>query len=502
MTKFADIHCHSGLHPFAYKIAGKKRNNNVWDYDPPKDRQRDSKYPEYTQADFTSMAKGGVKLIYVSIYPIEQGWFDPAIIKTGFLADMAAKIISRVPVKFINMVQSDDYKYFDFFTKEYDYLLDGSGKLHDVKDEDKNSVEKYKYVMLKPGDDINAILQDDHTIGVIVTAEGAQSFISGNEKNIENSSFKLDETIKNIEDVKKWDCPPFFISMSHHFYNGLCGHTRSLPAPASVLLKQTIGLNEPINAKGKKVIDCLLALNEFEGNGPRILIDTKHMSVAARQEYYAKVREFNDGKADPDKIPIVVSHTAYADNKSMTAAIEWPDTEENKYKASGRFNNWSINLSDDEIMEVFNSNGIMGLNFDERILAGFDTLDDYQEAYTKRDIKRNSDEVRDFWAQQMLENILGIVDVVKNSVQAGPNLAGKAKIWDMIAIGTDFDGMINPEDAYITAEEFGAFREKILKLLSKEKLKDWLLGLSPDQVVDKIMYENAFNFAKMYYLNP
>ncbi len=494
MTKFADIHCHSGVHPFAYKIAGKKRNNNVWDYDPPKDRQRDSKYPEYSQADFTSLAKGGVKLIYVSIYPIEQGWFDANIIGERLVTDIAAKIISRVPVRFINMVQEDTHQYFDFFAKEYHFLHEEDGRIHEVDGKD------FKYVILKPGDDIDAVLEEENTIGVIISVEGAQSFISGNEKNIENGSFNFEQTIHNIEAVKKWNHPPFFVSMSHHFYNGFCGHTRSLPSPASLLLKQVVGLNEPINENGRKIIDCFLGLNDYEGNGQRILIDTKHMSVSARQEYYAKIREYNLDKDDSDKIPIVVSHTAYSGHPSMAAAIAWPDTDDKKYKASGDFNNWSINLSDDEIIEVFNSNGIMGLNFDERILSGYETLDDYQEAFTKKNIKRNSKEVRVFWAQQMLDNTLGIVKAVVNS-----NLVAeedKVKIWNMLAIGTDFDGMINPEDAFITAEEFVDFRSVVEEILPKQDDIDHLLqGLSIEQALDKIMYDNAFNFAKDYYMN-
>ncbi|NQT76925.1 MAG: hypothetical protein HQ565_04365 [Bacteroidetes bacterium] len=493
MTKFADIHCHSGLHPFAYKIAGKKRNNNVWDYDPPKARQRKSKYPEYSQADFTSLAKGGVKLIYISIYPIEQGWFNPKFLKEGLISDMAARIVSKVPVKFVNMVQSDDYNYFDFFHKEYHFLNEEDGRTHTVDGKD------YKYVILKPTDDIDSILQEENTIGVIMSVEGAQTFIPGNAADIENGTFDFEQTIRNIEAVKTWDHPPFFLSLSHHFYNGFCGHTRSLPAKASKLLDQTIGLNEPINEKGRKLIDCFLGIGDYEGNGQRILIDTKHMSVSARQEYYAKIRQFNEAKDDPDKIPIVVSHTGYSGHPSMTVAISRPDTDDEKYNDSDNFNNWSINLSDDEIIEVFNSNGIIGLNFDERILSGKHTLDDYHSMFTKKDIKNRTLELRKFWAQQMIENILGIVKVVVNSDLVQD--AEKVSIWNMLAIGTDFDGMINPEDGFITAEEFTDFRTLVLELLPQQTGIDQLLqGLSVEQVVDKFMYENAYNFAKAYYV--
>ena len=492
MPHFADIHCHSGLHPFAYKIAGRKKNNNVWDYDPPKPRQRQSKYPEYSQADFTSLAKGGVKLIYVSIYPIEQGWFSPNFLKEGFISDMAARIVSKVPVKFVNIVQADSYNYFDSFHKEYHFLNEEDGKSHEIEG------RAYRYVILKPSDNFDDILAQDNTIGVITSVEGAQTFVSGNATHIENGTFNIEQVIRNIEAVKTWDHPPFFLSLSHHFYNGFCGHSRSLPAQASKLLDQSIGLNEPINDHGRRVIDCFLGINDFEGNGQRIYIDTKHMSVAARQEYYAKLRVYNQGKPDHEKIPVVVSHTGYSGHKSMTSAIARPDTDDSKYDDSENFNNWSINLCDDEILEVFLSNGIIGLNFDERILSGRQTLAEYESSFTKKDIKEKSPKLRRFWTQQMLEHILGIVKVVADE-ESIPE-AEKVKIWNMLAIGTDFDGMINPEDGFITSEEFADFKTLALELLPQQNDIDRLLmGLSVDEVLEKFTYTNAVDFARMYY---
>ncbi len=494
MTKFADIHCHPGMHPFAFDYAGKKQNENVWDYDPPKPKQRDSQFPEFTQSDFRSMVKGGVKLAIASIYPIEQGWFLPRGLGDGVLTDFLAKMISKLPVKFVNDAQDDSYRYFDFFFKEYHFLNEEDGKAHRVG----NKI--HRYMILKPGDDIDAILDREDTVGVVLSVEGAQSFIPGNAKTINSASFDFDQVIRNIEAVKAWDHPPFFVSMSHHFYNGFCGHARSFPGIASKLLDQKVGLNEPINSRGRKVIDCFLGLNEFAGNGQRILIDTKHMSVSARKEYYAKIRAFNEGKADADKIPVVISHTAYSGHPTLDDAIVRPDTDDDKYDASETFNNWSINLCDDEILEVFHSNGLMGLNFDERILSGKKVMEDYENRFSKKDIHNRTEEVRLFWAQQMLNNLLAIVKVVVNSGQVA---AGeKVKIWNMLSLGTDFDGMINAEDGYLTAEEFPDLRSMLEQIMPQQaNIGHLLQGLSVEEALDKIMYENAYHFTKTYYMN-
>jgi hypothetical protein len=222
------------------------------------------------------------------------------------------------------------------------------------------------------------------------------------------------------------------------------------------------------------------------------------MSVAAREEYYQKVREYNQDKADPDKIPIVVSHTAYSGYATMAEAIIRPDTDEDKYADSEIFNNWSINLCDDEILEIFNSNGIIGLNFDERILSGQRVMDEYESRFSKKDIRDKDPEVRRFWAQQMLNNILGIVKAVIYSSSIPPGQ--KVRIWNMLSIGTDFDGMINPEDGFVTSEEFGDLYDYLKEIMPMQPdIGHLLQGLSVEEVLDKIAYENAVNFARMYY---
>lgn len=492
MKYYADIHCHPSLHPYAFKVSGKNRNNNVWDYDPPKPRQRDSKYPEFSQCDFTTLSKANVKLIYASLYPIEQGWFKAKFINEGPITDIAAKIIARVPIKYINRVQRDDFNYFSALQEEYQFLQNENEKSHIIDD------KQWKYKLLRNNEDLKQIMRQENTIGVINTIEGLQSLVSGNESSINTATIDYNQSIRNIEAIKKWNYPPFFITMAHHFYNGYCGHTRSLPKIASALLDQSVGLNDPINKKGIEIIDCLLGINEFQGNGRRILIDTKHMSVASRMQYYSIIKAFNSGKANDEKIPIIASHSGYSGHSSMSVSIIWPDTDNSKYLSSDIFNNWSINLCNDEIVEIFKSRGIIGLNFDQRILSGLDIIEDYYDEFKNRDIKRNDIRVKEFWCTQMLNNILAIVKAIYSSDEI--NTSEKARAWDMIALGTDFDGMINPVDAFVTAGDFNDLEDEIIKLLPKQKNIEVLrMGLDFEQITRKIMFDNALGFAMNYF---
>jgi hypothetical protein len=120
----------------------------------------------------------GVKLIYVSLYPIEQGWFNARFIKEGIITDSIAKIIARVPVKYINRVQSDDFNCFSALQDEYQLLKSENGSLHKLND------QQWRYKLLRNNDDLVQVLQEENTIGVINTIEGMQSLVSGNENSI------------------------------------------------------------------------------------------------------------------------------------------------------------------------------------------------------------------------------------------------------------------------------------------------------------------------------
>ncbi|HSG68639.1 MAG TPA: hypothetical protein VK994_08030, partial [Bacteroidales bacterium] len=118
--------------------------------------------------------------------------------------------------------------------------------------------------------------------------------------------------------------------------------------------------------------------------------------------------------------------------------------------------------------------------------------------FNKKEIKERPPALRKFWTQQMLEHILGIVKVVVDDDSIAQE--EKVKIWNMLSIGTDFDGMINPEDGFITAEEFADFREMALELLPQQNDVDrLLLGLSAEEAIDKFTFDNAVSFARMYY---
>jgi len=320
---------------------------------------------------------------------------------------------------------------------------------------------------------------------------------------IEDCKEKLWKTLEDhITTLKSWN--PLFITLNHHFWNQLSGHSMTIPSALKIPVlysggitkemrkNQVLGMNRGFTELGKKVVKKLL---DNKDGKRRILIDTKHMSITSRIWYYTYLgyieadEQFTD-EVRNDSIPIISSHSAVNGYKTMKESKEGNDgtppliayaesgkkykkkimkeskegnddttykayaVADNKYKIGKKYNKWDMNLSDEEIKIIYKSKGLIGINFDQRVSGG------------KNDGKNK--------INRIVNNILHI----KNVAESIPN----CDCWSCITIGTDFDGSINPINDFRTAEDF-ANLEKALK----ENFKD-------DDVVDRIMYRNAMKF--------
>ena len=132
-------------------------------------------------------------------------------------------------------------------------------------------------------------------------------------------------------------------------------------------------------------------------------------------------------------------------------------------------------------MAIFESGGIIGLNFDQRILA-----------VPPKDKKQNHPDnydIRFFW-----ENLKGMMKVI-----AGSDHPEKEKLLDLFALGTDFDGYIDPLDSYATVLDFEKLERDLReKITSDPESSGLLYGMDPGTFVDKVCYGNAYDFARKF----
>jgi len=537
----ADIHCHPTVIPYI-------RNKSIWFYKPPTRCQRrkgryiwDNIARPYTQSDFVSLYKGGVRVVFASLYPIEwcfmtvtrkpvldKGFFRAIweiivcifrwIIQILGMYTFVGRIISTYPARRIREILKYDREYFDELCEEYK-MLSGDAVIP-------KKIAKKKKVSIPEGTRINIVgdyteieknLKSVNIISVILSAEGAQVLGSGqkntldglpdselNDLNNPRTKALFEKLKTNISKLKKWGPSgeegthtPFFIDFNHHFWNQLSGHAMSQADGGHVMFDQRRGLNTPFNELGKKIVRELLV----SANGRRILLGSKHMSIDTRKWYYERIAAHNKGKSDEKKLPVIASHVATNGIGTMDASRNTNDPNEmdKRYDESDSlFNIWDINLTREEILEVQRSNGIIGLILDQRVLGGKMVNDFLNKMPCK--VKNNKELFRWLWAKPVLDNLLYVARIVKE----GGDLKGGKTIWDNICLGVDFDGRINPIDSYCTAEDLPVLKDVLIKRMEDLQKKGSEPLLEAEDVVkiaDAIFFTNVQRFLKTYF-NP
>jgi microsomal dipeptidase-like Zn-dependent dipeptidase len=274
--------------------------------------------------------------------------------------------------------------------------------------------------------------------------------------------------------VKSWDHVPFFVTFSHHFNNFLCGHAKSLTGVVGGVTDQSVGLGDGFTQLGIDVLK--LALDRTQGK--RIYIDVKHMSAKGREEYYKML----DTDFAGDDIPIIVSHGAANGLRSSKERVV--DGKSTGFKLLPE----DINFYDDEIVRLAKSGGIFGLQLDERRVANAQTLKS-----TKHSVFMNK--IRHYRAELLWNQIQHIAELLdRHDMYA----------WDCMALGTDFEGVINPLNGYLTAETLVHLEEYVERWAydymngAGKQLKPYNC-ITPSEIVNRIFHSNGLAFIKRYF---
>ncbi len=492
MKKFADLHIHPFLRPLAEEYTNPaSKEADLWYQDLPKPKERDDFRPKYTASDFTSLAQGNVKIAFVAHYSIEQQWFDS--VSTGVIIDLLTMYATGYKKKYIDYVQSPEYNYFKQFMTERKLLEKAINNPKTLKIN--GQIKQITAKIPQNIDELQQFLSEDNTLIIIPTIEGVSSIFKGNK----NVAYNIDiqELKQTIRFLKNSPHTPFFITFSHHFYNGLAGHSVSIfsynkiiDKLEDILFQQREGTTLELTPEGQDIVKYLLSIGEYKNSGKRILIDIKHMNVRSREKFYQIVLQHNDENPD-DKIPIIASHVAYSGQRTFAQLQKIAEKDVDMFLASkGDLDEADINLCDDDVVKIFASEGIIGINLDERILANKKICDQAKE------YKNNLPEMRLFWAKQIVKNITGMGKAIVET----PYLTNKSRLWDTFAIGSDFDGFINPVDGFITEMEMDELQDFLAQALALDDFfKKHSFGLTAAQVANKIMFENARNFLLKHY---
>ncbi|TRW99864.1 hypothetical protein [Flavobacterium gawalongense] len=173
--KFADLHCHPTLktygHSFEDSSYGLKRRNIWYQQENSFVRKLISNYlglTKFSQADFTTLKNGNVKIVTASLYPFEKGFFINSL-GGGFVSAFLANIITGISYYRIRNIQQH-INYFEDLEKEYYFLLES---IHQNN--------KMGLFFPKKSEDFKLISHANKT-AVILAIEGAHVFNSGLKK--------------------------------------------------------------------------------------------------------------------------------------------------------------------------------------------------------------------------------------------------------------------------------------------------------------------------------
>lgn len=373
-NNYVDLHCHPALKPFGKSFNTKNPGKNhphrssrssIWKYDPPSLGDKLLNYvinlTKYSQSNFTSMAKGDVRVVCVSLYPMEKGFFVNSI-KSDFLRDLLGNFATGVGKKRVDAVQALT-NYFHDLEMEYDFYRQLDGTVIQLPE------GQYNYQLVHNYLEIEKILAQDQksprTIAVVFTIEGLHVLNSDLTRPPNEVDF-----IKNLNIIKRWETPPFIVGLAHHFWNHLCGHAKSLTNLVAKNVDQKEGKDTGITPLGRTIIHQLLD----DTNGRRILIDVKHMSTKSRKEFY----EILDSDPRYSTVPIVVTHGA------SNGLESFEDSQTKGSSVAHKLNGVDINFYNDELIRIAKRKGIFGLQLDERRVASKKTLKD-----TKNSLQRS-----------------------------------------------------------------------------------------------------------------
>jgi hypothetical protein len=224
------------------------------------------------------------------------------------------------------------------------------------------------------------------------------------------------------------------------------------------------------------------------------------------------------------------------------------------YKKAGWYYPWSINLFDEEIIEINKSNGIIGLLLDPRQLGAF--MPNYKriekrlklqfETYSKGldagmlaqlGLRLSDINIIEYFkSEPLIRNLFYIVNTIQQQQAAeqmyaasGNNVTTtKAKYpnfvkpveahypakgaWETVSIGGDFDGLIDPIDFAPTASYIPSLRARlvvyayIFAQIHKEEFSDPATGKAlietladSDKRMEQFFYSNGQKFIKQYF---
>ena len=507
----------------------------------------------YSQTDLAKCIRSNTRLVFASLSPIEKGFFigvKGSSIDKQFIIDLhdrwhnegdkatcnwliaqlkhraGIEKISEKDLQFlcsrsmnlqafqVKKMQNGHYDYFEALKHEYGFFLERSGRYttseYPIQIDSQGIPRKWQgaYTLAANGNEIDLDPNEDDII-IVPTIGGIHSLGIGNPEDADLRpgqapndvdiatlkhrirQIKGEEPLENGP-VCRWQHKPFYITFASHFFNTLCGHAKSFPKPASILFDQRKGQNLGVLSGCIEIWRELLGLtHELEPSGSaRILIDVHYMSAAARFEYYKNIIYPFNQKHKDNPIPVIASHAAYAGTDYLQNLIDRAKKDPDKDISFDKgFLTWDINLTDEDILQIFHSQGLLGLSLDNLLLGGGSQTKWLDKVPFSPLVRRRN---RNLIKRTLMQFVRTPFDY---------HVHNPHTIWQRLALGSGFDGFMQPMNRYNSVLQFSTFESDLIQILDEMKREEpvWFAHHRSEDLARMICFDNAYEFVKKHY---
>ncbi|PRY12266.1 hypothetical protein CLV24_1089 [Pontibacter ummariensis] len=463
-----------------------------------------------SKSSLCQLAEGGSNLVCATLHPLEM-----AIAQRNLLYEASPLLGKYLQVGQLKRIASGETPYYELLQQEYQNLL----RVQQNPDPATGGVKRIK--VLRSFQDYNA--DDTETLHLIFNVEGGHAFYYGKNEHEDTSRI-----LANLEGfVRHPDMPRLlYLTITHLSQNVFCNHAFGIKLfGKSEFIPRGNGLEE----SGKELI-----LKCYTGLPYQVLVDIKHMSLKARKMLYDLRKE-----QGWEGIPLIASHIGVTGFSYQNMPIRKLKEHEGEgcvkvvydkpegYLPDTLFNPTSINLYDEDIMQVLLSCGLLGISFDERILgaevklhvgqktfqkefvstaerelfhtAGYEAAEDDNDEEEAQEsnsgirvpFSLNTHELEELHMRHMVNNIFHIVKV-------GQQLDG-VNPWKHICVGTDYDGFIHAVKFCPNASHFKDLPEKLKGAFEKYAPEAGIDMRDADEVVQNFLFRNAHDFLARHF---
>jgi len=486
---FSDVHMHASLKPFNSRSVARyslweQINHNCQGKISNLFLNGSKEVPRTSQCHLEGLVRGNVRLAYLSLTPLEKGMMDAKLLNEKKKGMQTMACVSGI--ENCNVVLKDQViNYYDDFVQNVKFIEEGEKQPYYI------AGKAYSYEVARSGQHLQQLINDPQKIAIVLNIEGGHTLGHSLEPNdvsgtLEYENFYLSnvDRMKGILPISNGalahlDYPVLAMNVNHFFWNGLCGHARAFSSAQTFIFGAGKGVDDGMMPLGEKVIKRMLD----KSVGRRVLVDIKHMSLASRQWYYKYLKEL---RVQGDTVAIFSSHSTVA---GLEANSKEYLSKDNKGKNKNAYLNlWTISLSNEDIREIHISKGLIGIMLDKyKVIGelGKKAIEETVEGSAQR---------RKLYAKIIWANVFSCIKAV-----------GAPTAWDIVAIGSDFDGMIVPFETYPRSNEMVDLATDLLdflknptdifNLFTKEEIEKMMFDFSPEDILKKFMYENGLNFA-------